>query len=115
MTDLAETPAVWVAVCPVARLTPDRGAAALVGGERVAVFVLKDGSVHAIDDRDPFTGAHVLSRGLVGDAAGTPTVASPVYKQRFDLRTGVCLDDPAVAVRTWPVRIDAGWIEVGAT
>jgi nitrite reductase (NADH) small subunit len=114
MTDLAETPAVWVAVCPLARLIPDRGAAALVGGERVAVFVLQDGSVHAIDDRDPFTGAHVLSRGLVGDAGGTPTVASPIYKQRFDLRTGACLDDPAMAVRTWPVRIDDGWIEVGS-
>ena len=114
MTDILETPAVWVPVCPLARLTPDRGAAALIGGEHVAIFVLRDGSLRAIDDRDPFTGAHVLSRGLVGDVEGTPTVASPVYKQRFDLATGACLDDGDVAVRAWPVRAHEGWIEVGS-
>ena len=84
-----------------------------VGGEQVAVFVLAAGDVFAIDDRDPFTGSLVLSRGLVGDAEGIPTVASPIYKQRFDLRTGQCLDDPSVGVRTWPIRIEDGWVEVG--
>lgn len=104
----------WEAVCPVTRLTPDRGVAALVGEEQVAVFVLADGAAYALDDCDPFSGALVLSRGLVGDANGVPTVASPIYKQRFDLRTGQCLDDPSMGVRPWPVRIVDGWIEVGA-
>ena len=104
----------WTSVCPVDRVTPDRGVAALVEGEQVAVFVLRDGAVHAIDDRDPFSGAHVLSRGLIGDVAGAPTVASPVFKQRFDLRTGRSLDDPDVAVRRWATRVHDGWIEVGA-
>ncbi len=53
--------------------------------------------LHAVDNVDPFSGASVLSRGIVGDAGGVPTVASPVYKQRFDLRTGRCLDDPSTA------------------
>ena len=104
----------WEAICTTGRLTPDRGVAALVDGEQVAVFLLADGSAFAIDDRDPFTGAHVLSRGIVGDADGTPTVASPVYKQRFDLRTGQCLEDPAVSVRTWSVRLEGDWVEVAA-
>ena len=103
----------WVAVCGAAQLTPERGRAARVGDELVAVFVLADGAVFAIDDRDPFTGAQVMSRGIVGDAGGTPTVASPVYKQRFDLRTGQCLDDDTVAVRAWPVRLHGGQVEVG--
>jgi nitrite reductase (NADH) small subunit len=100
-------------VCRVVRLTADRGVAALVAGERVAIFVLTDGTAYAVDDRDPFTGSYVLSRGLVGDADGVPTVASPIYKQRFDLRTGQCLDDPTVTVRTWPIRVEDGWVEVG--
>jgi len=103
----------WETVCSAVRLTADRGVAALVAGERVAIFVLADGTAYAVDDRDPFTGAYVLSRGLVGDAEGVPTVASPVYKQRFDLRTGQCLDDPTVALRTWPIRVEDGWVEVG--
>ncbi len=103
----------WEAVCRAGRLTADRGVAAVVDGQQVALFLLADGALFAIDDRDPFSGAHVLSRGLVGDADGTPTVASPVYKQRFDLRTGQCLDDLAVRVHAWPVRMQDGWLEVG--
>ena len=111
MTDLLPRTG-WVDVCPTKRLTPDRGVAARVGDDLVAVFVLADGQAFAIDDRDPFTGRLVLSRGLVGDADGAPTVASPIYKQRFDLRTGTCLEDGTVAVRTWPVRVNDGRIEV---
>lgn len=102
----------WELVCPVELLTPDRGVAALVAGERVAIFLLADGQVCAIDDLDPFSRAAVLSRGLVGDVDGAPTVASPVYKQRFDLRTGRCLDDSTMSVRTWPARVNAGRVEV---
>jgi nitrite reductase (NADH) small subunit len=102
-----------VTICPTDLLTPDRGVSARVGDDVVAVFLLADGSTFAVDDRDPFTGAHVLSRGIVGDAGGAPTVASPLYKQRFDLRSGACLDDDAIAVRTWPTRIQGGHVEVG--
>ena len=55
----------------------------------------------------------VLSRGLIGDKAGIPFIASPLYKQRFDLRTGACLDDPAVSVSVYAVREKHGRIEVG--
>ena len=102
----------WVMVCPSGQLTPDRGVAARVDDDLVAVFLLADGSAFAIDQRDPFTGAQVLSRGIIGDSGGTPTVASPLYKQRFDLRTGQCLDDDTVSVRTWPVRLHDGHVEV---
>jgi nitrite reductase (NADH) small subunit len=57
----------------------------------------------------------VLSRGLIGDVDGAPTVASPLYKQRFDLRTGRCLEDSTVDVRTWPVRVHEGRVEVAVS
>lgn len=82
----------WTLVCRLGALTPDRGVAALVDGRQVAVFLLASGELHAIDNVDPCSGAAVLSRGLVGDVDGVVTVASPMYKQRFDLRTGRCLD-----------------------
>lgn len=102
----------WEVVCAVGGLTPDRGVAALVAGQQVAVFLLADGQVFALDDVDPFSGAAVLSRGLVGDVDGAPTVASPVYKQRFELRTGRCLDDSTLSVRTWEARVNGGFVEV---
>ncbi len=103
----------WVAVCPYHRLEPERGVAALVEGVPVALFRLHDGAVYAIDNVDPFTGASVLSRGIVGTRGDAPTVASPLHKQVFDLRTGSCLDDPDVTVPVRPVRIRDGQIEVG--
>lgn len=106
----------WVAVCSSASVQVERGAAALVDGEQVAIVRLHDGTVHAVDHRDPFSAAHVMARGIVGSAtvggSEVPTLASPMYKQAFDLRTGACLSDPAVRLRTWPVREVGGVIEV---
>ena len=116
MTIQQEAPAmIWHDVCRVDDLTPERGATALVAGHPVALFRLEDQDVVAIDDVDPFWGVAVLSRGLVGCLDERDTVASPLLKQRFDLRTGVCIDDTSVAVTTFPVRILLGRIEVGRT
>lgn len=81
-----------VEVCPVDDLSTERGAAALVGGEQVALFRTFDDVVYAVQQRDPYSGANVMSRGIVGTRGEIPTVASPMYKQVFDLRTGACLD-----------------------
>ena len=102
----------WVAVCDAGVLQPERGAAALVDGRQVAVFRTFDGALFALDNRDPFSGAYVLSRGIVGTRGDAPTVASPMFKQVFDLRTGACLDDETVCVATYPVRLAGGQVEV---
>lgn len=103
----------WIEICRYERLLPERGVAALVDGVPVAVFRTYDGTLYALDNLDPCSGASVLSRGIVGDRGGAPIVASPMHKQAFDLRTGECLDQPGVAVRTHPVRCRAGVVEVG--
>ncbi|MFJ8935953.1 nitrite reductase small subunit NirD [Streptomyces sp. NPDC102365] len=95
----------WYAVCDLSVLLPGRGVAALLpDGRQVALFLDRTGRMYAIDNRDPFTGAAVLSRGLTGSHQGRPFVASPLLKQRFDLASGVCLDDESVRVTTYEVR-----------
>ncbi|MEU5908318.1 nitrite reductase small subunit NirD [Micromonospora sp. NPDC047527] len=101
----------WTAVCPLDRLEPDRGVAALVDGVQVALFRTADG-LFALDNRDPVAGAYVLSRGIVGSRAGVPTVASPLHKQVYDLRTGACLDLPGVTVARHDARCRDGLVEV---
>jgi nitrite reductase (NADH) small subunit len=91
---------------------PERGVAALIGRVQVALFRTFDGTVHSIGNQDPFTG--VLSRGIVGSRGEIPTVASPLHKQVFDLRTGACLDDDTVGVPVYDVRIRDGLVEVMA-
>lgn len=99
-------------VCALDRVPHGGGVAATVAGRQVALLRADDGSVHALDNRDPFTGANVLARGLVGEHGGRPTVASPLRKQRFDLRTGACLDDPAVRVAVHAVEVIDGRVVV---
>ncbi|MDX3849430.1 nitrite reductase small subunit NirD [Streptomyces sp. AK02-01A] len=96
----------WFTVCALSVLTPGRGVAALLpDGRQAAVFLDRAGHPYAIDNRDPYSGAQVLSRGLLGARDGRPYVASPLLKQRFDLTTGRCLDDESVSVRVYPSRI----------
>ncbi len=103
----------WTPVCRVGDLVPARGVAALVDGEAVAVFLLADGRVFALSNRDPWSGASVLSRGIVGSLGDRPVVASPMYKQHVDLETGAGVEHPDVAVPTWTTRIRAGVVQVG--
>src|SRR5262245_12445129 len=102
----------WTPVCPYDRLEPERGVAALLGQHQIALLRPHAGDLHAIDNFDPYANANVLSRGIMGTRGDTPTVASPMHKQVYDLRTGACLDLPGVSVRTYPVRCRDGVVEV---
>jgi len=114
----------WQAVCRIDHLVPERGAAALLGELQVALFRLADDRVLAVDQHDPFSDAYVISRGIVGsrtvDGVEVPTVASPMYKQVFDLLTGRCLDPAGKTpvaglpadLTAWPVRVRDGVVEV---
>ena len=106
-----------VRVCPLEDIVPNAGVAALVDGEQVAVFRvsnggLSDDSIHAIGNRDPFSNANVLSRGIVGDLKGELVVASPVYKQHFSLRTGRCVEDATVRIPVYGARVEDGFVVV---
>lgn len=108
----------WTAVCKYTDLEPGRGVAALVADEPVAVFRLSDGSLYAVGNVDPFCGASVISRGITGMRGdGTATVASPMYKDVFDLATGVALDTPEVRLPVFAVRRHRGvvWVAPDVT
>jgi nitrite reductase (NADH) small subunit len=96
----------WIRICELEDILPNTGVCALVGKRQIALVRVGDSrDVYAIGNFDPFSKAFVLSRGIVGDRKGVPKIASPIYKQNFDLRSGVCLDDDKVKVPTYPVRV----------
>jgi nitrite reductase (NADH) small subunit len=104
----------WTAVCEARDIVPDTGVCALVGGRHVAVFRVGDDQFFAIGNVDPKSGASVLARGLVGSLGERVVVASPLYKQHFDLATGECLEDPGHPVPAYAARIEDGrvWVAV---
>ncbi len=102
----------WMPVCRIGDLPPERGVAALVRGRQVAVFRLHDGTIAAVGNRDPFSGANVIARGLVGTKGEIPVVFSPMYKQAFSLLDGSCLSDPAARLDTFAVRVNGDNVEI---
>lgn len=102
----------WTTVCWLRQLPPGRGVAALVDGEQVALVRAADGWVHAVSNQDPRSGAMVMSRGLVGSRGQRPTLAGPLCKQVFDLRTGECLDDPEQRLTVYAVAVVGGLVRV---
>jgi len=102
----------WTAVCRGDDIVPNTGVCALVNGRQIAVFKLEDESVYAIDNFDPFSEANVLSRGIVGDLKGEVVVASPIYKQHFNLKSGQCVEEQDVKLAVYPARIENDMIWV---
>jgi nitrite reductase (NADH) small subunit len=103
----------WITVCSESDLTVDTGLCALHGGEQVAIF--KPALTHelfAVSNFDPIGKANVMSRGITGSIGDSLVVASPLYKQHFDLRTGQCLEDKSKTLKTYQVRIDAGQVQL---
>jgi nitrite reductase (NADH) small subunit len=106
----------WTPICPLDDIVPDTGVCALLNGAQVAVFRvgLDEPGVFAIANYDPNSRAAVLSRGIVGSLGERVVVASPIYKQHFDLRTGECLEAPEHSVACYPARVADGKVWVAA-
>ncbi|WP_090686550.1 nitrite reductase small subunit NirD [Paraburkholderia phenazinium] len=106
----------WVPVCALDEIVPNTGVCALVDGKQVAVFKVGggEGGVYAIDNYDPCSQAAVLSRGLIGSLGERIVVASPIYKQHFDLRTGECLEAPEHSVSAFAAQVRDGqvWVAI---
>lgn len=104
---------VWTVVCAVDDIPRGQGVAVMVECEQVAIFQTDDGEFFALGNRDPYTHANVLSRGILGTRGVRSVVVSPMLKHAFELATGVSCDNHEVAVPTFPLRLRDGLIEVG--
>ncbi len=110
----------WADICSIDEILPNMGRCALVDGEQVAIFRVKtigqdiDDQFYAVNNFCPFSDANIISRGIVGSISDQVVVASPLYKQRFDLATGQCIEDESISLKTYPVRIAGDKIQLAA-
>ena len=106
----------WADICSVDDILPNMGRCALLEGKQVAIFKVKskEEQFYAIENFCPFAEANVLSRGLVGSISDKVVVASPIYKQHFNLETGACLEDESVSVKTFSVRVEGNKVQLMA-
>ncbi len=92
-------------VCSINDLIPDAGVNALVNGKEVAIFYI-DGKVYAISNYDPVGKLNALSRGITGSIGDALVVAAPLYKEHYNLETGVCIEDETLSVPVYEAKIE---------
>lgn len=102
-------------VCNIEDIIPGTGVVALVNGEQVAIFRPRaTEEVFAINNMDPFFQSNVLSRGLIVEHDEQLWVASPLKKQRFNLKTGACMENEQFNVKAYKARVTKGAVEIAA-
>ncbi len=87
-------------------LAPGEGRSVDIGGRRFALFNLL-GQFHAMDDSCPHRQAP-LGAGFIEDTR----VYCPMHGWCFEITTGACVSNPERPVRTYPVRVENGEIEI---
>ncbi|MFY2790863.1 Rieske (2Fe-2S) protein [Rhodococcus sp. MALMAid1271] len=95
-----------VQVGAVEDLTPGEGRAYVVDGKQIAVFLLSDGSVRAMDAVCPHKGGP-LADGQIDGAI----VVCPLHQYTFSLDDGSCPSGIA-PVRTYPASLEDGKVTV---
>jgi len=111
----------WITICHHTDLVHQSGVCALLTDahstqeKQIALFHIAQDQVYAIENWDPIGEANVLSRGLVGEQQGEFFVASPLFKHRFSLTSGRCLDDVSLQVSRYTTRMNDGFVQVQAS
>ena len=107
----AERPGTWRRAAPVDAFPEDGGACVMVGSLQIAVFNFsRRGEWFACQNMCPHRREMALSRGILGSAGGVPKVACPFHKAAFSLQSGECLSSELDPIRTYPVRVEDGWV-----
>lgn len=96
----------WHLMVAEAEFPAEGKATAILNGWHVLIAKTEDG-YHAINDRCTHAASH-LSGGRIRRGA----IMCPLHGARFELASGKCLGGTYRDVRTFPLRIENGQIEV---
>ena len=99
----------WIPVCPTNELTIGSARVFKFEKEQVVLFRLSEDEIYAVNNRCPHEG-YPLAQGYVKGCL----VTCIWHNYKFDLRDGSCIVGEE-AVRTWPLRIRDGLIEIDMT
>jgi naphthalene 1,2-dioxygenase ferredoxin component len=98
----------FYSVADMSEVTPDIPKRVVVDGHEIALFNV-DGEIYATDNICSHAYASLADGFVDGDI-----VECPLHEACFNIRTGKVLSEPAtVDIKTYPVRIVDGRIEVG--
>jgi NAD(P)H-dependent nitrite reductase large subunit/NAD(P)H-dependent nitrite reductase small subunit len=107
----------WIFAGKVSEYPCNGGLAVKHGDNELAIFHMPKQSSElqwlATQNICPHRQARTISRGLVGElSSGAITVADPIYKMTFDLRTGNGIANPNLNLSTFQVKVDGDQVLV---
>jgi len=103
----------WVRAGAADDFPTDGGTTIKHGGTQVAIYNFASrGEWYATQNMCPHMQDMVLSRGIIGDAGGTPKVACPLHKKTFSLQDGSCQSGENYRIHTFPVKVEDGEVFV---
>jgi len=103
----------WQQVCRVEDAIVNGGVCLKVDDQQIALFYFQRRDAwYATQNECPHKKQMILSRGMIGSLGETPKVACPFHKKTFALDTGECLSGDTCAIRTYPVKVEAGMVYI---
>ncbi|GGG10025.1 nitrite reductase NAD(P)H small subunit [Rhodococcoides trifolii] len=96
-----------VVVGHVSDLTPGEGRTYVVGGRQIAVFLLGDGTVRAMDALCPHKGGPLADGQIDGKV-----VMCPLHQYQFSLADGGCTSEGIASVDVYEAAVVDGQVSV---
>lgn len=96
-----------VVLGPVSDLTPGEGRTFVVENRQIAVFLLLDGTVRAMDAVCPHKSGPLADGQIDGSV-----VVCPLHQYAFSLDNGRCASEAVGSVRTYPASVREGSVRV---
>ncbi|UJH92971.1 nitrite reductase small subunit NirD [Antarcticibacterium sp. 1MA-6-2] len=104
----------WLFVGKTLDFPVDGGGCVKHGKKQIAVFNFSRRSKwYACQNLCPHKLEMVLSRGMIGDAKGTPKVACPLHKKTFSLEDGSNLNGDDYRIAVYPVKVEEENVYIG--
>lgn len=104
----------WFPACHTSEVPENGGVCVKYNSEQIALFhFTRRGEWYATQNQCPHRMQMALSRGMIGTYNDVPKVACPFHKKTFSLVTGECLNGDECSIKTYPVKVDNGWVYIG--
>lgn len=104
----------WFRVGNVNDFPQNGGACIKYESKQIAVYnFTRKSKWYACQNVCPHKMEMVLSRGMIGDAEGTPKVACPMHKKTFSLEDGSNLNGEDYKIAVYPVKIEDENVYIG--
>jgi nitrite reductase (NADH) small subunit len=104
----------WFLACRADDMPANGGVCVKYNEKQIALFhFTRRNEWYATQNECPHRNQMALSRGMIGSMGDEPKVACPFHKKTFSLVTGECLSGDECSIKTYPVKVDEGWVYIG--